>query len=250
MKLRFLCGVVTVLLFFTSRSYGYELPVIDAQNLIVNTTTSVNTTFIAEETYWMRVALQDIAEMERLNLLHGNGPYDDILALLKKLDGALQEGEAITYLMQVKQLLKKRYPGYVNPRVDWIPQYELGMNTMLSTQRGTLGTVQKQFELPERLREIAITLKLKEGVENAIGNMDISQQMARIMLQDVEEGRKLRQIIGATMNAQNVALTNQTALEAAGQKVFDDWILESQIAVVPFSGQGGFGPGSFSALGR
>jgi P-type conjugative transfer protein TrbJ len=179
------------------------------------------------------------------NLIRTGASWDDILTLLRRVDEVLATGAALHYQLQdLDHQMQVRYPGYVNPG-RWIPQYTGWTNASLHTLRGTLNTVHEQLKVAERMREEAVIAQLKLKTELASGNLDVSQTGNMINLQIVEELRKVRQLLGATLNAQNVATTHQISLQASQERVMHDWIERSQIPVQPYRGIGGFGPNDY-----
>jgi len=55
----------------------------------------------------------------------------------------------------------------------------------------------------------------------------------------------MRQLLGALINAQNVATAYQINLQASQERVFNDWLERAQRPVQPYSGVGGFGPDDY-----
>jgi P-type conjugative transfer protein TrbJ len=106
--------------------------------------------------------------------------------------------------------------------------------------------VHEQFKLPERLREDALIAGLASQSSSARGNLAVTQAGNAITLQVIEELRKVRQLLGASMNAQNVALTHHINLQASQDRIVHDWIERSQIPVSPYRGSGGFGPNDYN----
>jgi P-type conjugative transfer protein TrbJ len=184
-------------------------------------------------------------QMMLQNLMRTGGSWGDALTLLRRLDEVLATGEALHYQLQnLDQQLRERYPGYVNPG-RWIPKYTQWTNTSLDTLRGTLDTVHEQLKVSERLREEAVVASLRAKTEGAMGNLDVSQTGNMIELQIVEELRKVRQLLGASLNAQNVTQVHQINLQASQERIMNDWIERSQIPVQPYHGTGGFGPDDY-----
>lgn len=184
-------------------------------------------------------------QMMLKNLQQTSGAWEDTARLLRRLDEVVATGEALHYqLTHLDQTMHDRYPGYVNPG-RWIPKYTQWTTTSLDTLRGTLNTVQEQLKESERGREEALLAALKSKTESAQGNLDVSQTGNMIDLQIIEEQRKIRQLLGALINAQNVATAHQINLQASQERVIDDWLQRSQIPVQPYRGIGGFGPNDY-----
>lgn len=184
-------------------------------------------------------------EMMLQNLMATGGSWEDTLRLLRRLDEVIATGEALHYqLANLDQTMHERYPGYHNPG-RWIPKYTQWTTTSLDTLRGTLNTVHEQLKAAERLQEDALLAALRAKTDAAQGNLDVSQTSNMINLQIVEEQRKMRQLLGALINAQNVATAHQINLQASQERVFNDWLERAQRPVQPYSGVGGFGPDDY-----
>ena len=236
----------------TSNVYAQSaVPVIEVgPNLAVNTTTSIDMGIqIWNSTQEVRLQTL-LEEYGRRNLLpNSGGGGDDIIAFLKRLDEVLGEGNALHYqLADLRERMAVRFPGYVNPGP--MPAALEGMtNASLHTFRGTLLTAREQLKLSEQIREEAKIAALGAASRSARGNLAVTQAGNNINVEIIQELRKVRQLLGATMNAENVALSNQVNLHAASERVFADWVTRSAIPVNGYSGVGGFGPDSFSSAG-
>jgi type IV secretion system protein TrbJ len=213
---------------------GGGIIVFDPSNFAKNTITAAQ---------MIKQVINSTKEVELMlrNLIATGGSWEETIVLLRRLDEVIATGEALHYqLTHLDQELRTRYPGYVAPD-RWIPAYQNWTATSLDTLRGTLNTVHEQLKEEERLKEEALLASLKGKTELAVGNLDVSQTGNMIALQIVEEQRKIRQLLGALMNAQNVATAHQINLQAAAERTEHDWLQRSVIDVVPYQGTSGFG---------
>jgi len=216
-----------------------------AQFLVFDPSNFAKNTITAAQMLKQVVNSTKEVEMMLQNLIATEGTWEDTQRLLRRLDEVIATGEALHYqLANLDQTMHERYPGYVNPG-RWIPKYTQWTTTSLDTLRGTLNTVQEQLKAAERLQEEATLAALKAKTDAAQGNLDVSQTGNMINLQIIEEQRKMRQLLGALINAQNVATAYQINLQASQERVFNDWLERAQRPVQPYSGVGGFGPDDY-----
>ena len=137
------------------------------------------------------------------------------------LDEVLAVEHALHYqLSNLDALMQERYPGtrYAPPTVWW-EDYQQWANTSLATLRGTLDTVHEQLRVEQRLREEQVLADLAAKTANAAGNLDVTQTGNMITAQVVEELRKTRQMLGALINADNVAHAHAINREAVSERL-------------------------------
>lgn len=172
------------------------------------------------------------------NLLATGGTWEETGRLLRRLDEVVATGEALHYqLSTLDHTMQQRYPGFAPPG-QWWPAYQRWTTTSLDTLRGTLVTVHEQMKQAERLREETLLAELKAKTDSAQGNLDVTQTTNMIALQIVEEQRKIRQLLGALINAQNVAQAHHINREAVGERVQHDLLERSAAAPIPTRAEG------------
>ena len=135
-------------------------------------------------------------------------------------------------LANLDVLMQERYPGtrYVPPTVWW-EDYQQWANTSLATLRGTLDTVHEQLRVEQRLREEHVLAELATKTASAAGNLDVTQTGNMLTAQVVEELRKTRQLLGALMNAENVAHAHTINREAVSERLEHDALERSRIEI-------------------
>jgi len=205
--------------------------VFDPANFVKNTITAAQMILqVINSTKEVRLMLQ--------NLDSTRGTWEDTVLLLRRLDEVVATGEALHYqLSTLDQTMQQRYPGF-EPPGQWWPAYQRWTTTSLDTLRGTLVTVHEQMKETERLREEALLAELKTKTDNAAGNLDVTQTTNMIALQIVEEQRKIRQLLGALINAQNVAQAHHINREAVGERVQHDLLERSAAVPIPTRAEG------------
>jgi type IV secretion system protein TrbJ len=205
----------------------YVLIVFDPSNFIKNSIT----------------AAQMIKQIELMlrNLISNGGSWEDTARLLRLLDEVLATGDALHYqLPDLDQQMQTRFPGYARPPL-WYPAYQQWTTTTLDTLRGTLDTVHEQLRPAQQAREDALLSALRRKSDGAAGNLDATQAGNMFLGQVVEEQRKIRQLLGAQMNAQNVTQARAITTQAAAERIEQD-LLEASYRPIPAYGSArGFG---------
>lgn len=188
-------------------------------------------------------AAQMIKQIELMlrNLISNGGSWEDTARLLRLLDEVLATGEALHYqLPDLDQQMRERFPGYARPP-RWYPAYQQWTTTTLDTLRGTLDTVHEQLRPAQQAREDALLAALRSKSDGAAGNLDVTQAGNMFLGQVVEEQRKIRQLLGAQMNAQNVAQARVITTQAAAERIEQE-LLEASYRPIPAYGAArGFG---------
>jgi hypothetical protein len=222
---------------------GPGFPVFDAANTAVNSVTA-NRMVAQVINSERQIALQ------KRNLVATGGCWEDTGRFLGLLDEVLQYKDGLYYLRpQPGQALDAIYFGFAEVP-PWWEIYPFWSGTTLNTLSGTLETVHYQLRPEQQIQEQALLEELKAKTQGALGNLDVSQTGNMITLQIVEEQRKLRQMLGATMNAQNVAAAHAITMEAAAQRIEHDW-LERSVAEASALGQSrGYGMSNFGPRGQ
>lgn len=166
------------------------------------------------------------------NLIRNGGTWEDTARLLRLLDEVLATGEALHYqLPDLDQQMRVRFPGYARPPL-WYPAYRQWTTTTLDTLRGTLDTVHEQLKPAQQVREEALLAALQGKSDGAAGNLDATQAGNMFLGQVVEEQRKIRQLLGAQMNAQNVTQARSITTQAAAERIEHD-LLEASSKPIP-----------------
>jgi hypothetical protein len=201
---------------------GAGLPVFDASNTAVNAITATR-------------AGQIIINQEQHITLHGKDfvwtgtCWEETGRFLALLAEVLGYGDALHYLRpQPGSALSATYPGFAEVK-EWWPLYQLWSTTSLDTLSGTLETVHYQLRPEQQEQEQRLLFEMQDRTQGATGNLDVSQTGNMIALQIVEEQRKLRQMLGATLNAQNIAASHHITYQAAKERVEMDLITNSGV---------------------
>jgi hypothetical protein len=229
---------------------GVGLPVFDEANTIVN---AISATRLG----------QVILNQEKHITIHGKDfvwtgtcweETDRFMALLAEV---LQYEKSLHYLLPSPGTkLDGLYKGFNTPTYSdltlypWWDTYQAWTETAIDTQAGTLETVHYQLRPEQQAQEQQLLVELQNKTQNPVGNLDVSQTGNMIALQVVEEQRKLRQLLGATMNAQNLGEAQRLTKEAFALRIEHDWVGRTVEEVASFSASRGYGMGNFGPGGQ
>jgi P-type conjugative transfer protein TrbJ len=196
----------------------------DPANLIQNTISALKmvesvlneATMIANQLEQIRVLIQNTTN-------YPEGIWDrEALPRLLRLGRIIEQEQALAYtLANVDSLFRERYPGY-RPVTDWAREYDSWTRTTLDTLRGTLNAVRLHGE--DFAAEQARVDSLAALSDSAIGRMQAVQTGNMIAAEQVQQLAKLRQLVMAQVNAQNVFMASQVNREAQRAATQSEWI--------------------------
>jgi len=216
-------SVVLVLAATPSATMG-QLPVIDAANLIQTTLTTLKMVeSVINEVEMIANQVRQIENMVQNTRNYGRGIFDtEALPRLVRLGQVIDQEQAIAYSMaNIDGLFRQRYSGY-RPVTDWSREYDTWTRTTLDTLRGTLNSVRlhaEDFATEQgRIRTLQAMSDSSEGRMQALqlGNMMAGEQLQQLV--------KLRQLVMAQINAQNVYMATQTNREAQRAATQSEWV--------------------------
>jgi P-type conjugative transfer protein TrbJ len=171
---------------------------------------------IANQLEQIRVLIQNTTN-------YPEGLWDrDALPRLLRLGRIIEQEQALAYtLSNVDSLFRERYPGY-RPVTDWAREYDSWTRTTLDTLRGTLNAVRLHGE--DFAGDQARIDSLTALSDSAIGRMQAVQTGNMIAAEQVQQLAKLRQLVMAQINAQNVYMASQANREAQRAATQSEWI--------------------------
>jgi P-type conjugative transfer protein TrbJ len=219
---RALVGVALLLVVVTPADA--QLVVVDPTNLVQNTISALKmiesvineATMIANQLEQIRVLIQNTTN-------YPEGIWDrEALPRLLRLGRIIEQEQALAYtLANVDSLFRERYPGY-RPVTDWSREYDSWTRTTLDTLRGTLNAVRLHGE--DFAVEQARIDSLTALSDTAVGRMQAVQTGNMIAAEQVQQLVKLRQLVMAQVNAQNVYMASQANREAQRAATQSEWI--------------------------
>lgn len=218
-------GTLVLLGFFLPRVVVAQVEVIDAANLSQNTVTAIQVylavlqrvTIIAQQLDQLKNMIQNTENFP-------TGAWDaEALPKLLELGNLIQQGNAVAYQMaNLDAEFRRRWPGYVPPD-DFNASYGQWTTTTLDTIRGVLRSNQVQAD--EFLTEETRLQALQTLSDTSVGRMQAIQAGNMIAGEEVEQLRKLRQLVMAQSNAQTVYMANQTNKEAQEVSSLRRWVM-------------------------
>lgn len=217
------CAVLLALLAMPTVTTG-QMPVIDAANLTQNTMTALR--MIESVTNEVQMIANQVRQIENMILNTRNyarGTWDTAaLPRLLRLGEVIEQERAIAYTMtNVDGLFRQRYPGY-RPVSDWSQEYDIWTRTTLDTLRGTLASIRLHAEdFATEQSRIQALQTLSETAEGRMQALQLGNMMAGEQLQQLV---KLRQLIIAQINAQNIYMANQTNRDAQRAATQSEWV--------------------------
>lgn len=208
----------------TARSGG--IPVIDAANLAQNTITAVEVVLaVAQRVTIIAQQLEQLKNMIQNTENFPTGTWDtEALLKLMELGQIIQQGNAIAYRMtDLDAAFRQRWPGYVPPE-DFNASYGRWTTTTLDTIRGVLHSSQLQAD--EFLNEETRLNALQSLSDTSVGRMQAIQAGNMIAAEEVQQLRKLRQLVMAQSNSQTVYMANQTNRDAQETASLRSWVMQ------------------------
>jgi P-type conjugative transfer protein TrbJ len=208
------------------RSGGTGIPVIDAANLAQNTITALQVV----EAVIQRITIishlfEQLQNMVQNTENFSEGTWDEeALPRLLELGEMIKQGDAVAYRMaDIDGAFRERWPGYVPPE-DFNASYDLWTRSTLDTIRGVLRSTQLQAD--DFLNEETRLASLEALSDTSVGRMQAIQAGNMIAVEEVQQLRKLRQLMMAQSNAQTVYMANQTNKEAQETASLRSWVME------------------------
>ena len=216
-------SVVLVLAATPSATMG-QLPVIDAANLIQTTLTTLKMVeSVINEVEMIANQVRQIENMIQNTRNYGRGIWDaEALPRLVRLGQVIDQEQAIAYSMgNIDGLFRQRYPGY-RPVTDWSREYDTWTRTTLDTLRGTLNSVRLHAgDFATEQGRIQALQAMSDSAEGRMQALQLGNMMAGEQLQQLV---KLRQLVMAQINAQNVYMATQTNREAQRAATQSEWV--------------------------
>src|SRR5206468_5009869 len=152
-----------------------------------------------------------------------SGVWDqEALPRLNRLGQIIEQEQAIAYAMAgMERVFRERYPGY-RPAPDWAKTYDQWTRTTLDTLRGSLAAVRLHADdFADEQRRIQTLTALSDSAE---GRMQAIQAANMLAAEQIQQLVKLRQIMMAQVNAQNIYMANITNRDAQRAATQPEWI--------------------------
>jgi len=217
-----LIGTIAIILVAASSAWCQAI-VLDLTNLVQNTISALKA--IESVINEVEMIANQVKQIENLvqNTRSYAGVWDqEALPRLMRLGQIIEQEQAIAYAMAgMDRVFRERYPGY-RPITDWAAAYDQWTRTTLDTLRGSLAAVRLHADdFADEQRRIQTLTALSDSAE---GRMQAIQAGNMLAAEQIQELAKLRQLMMAQINAQNVYMANQTNRDAQRTATQQEWI--------------------------
>ena len=217
-------AVLAISLVLTPSTAGaYAMIVLDPTNLIQNTITALKA--VESVINEVQMIANQIKQIENLvqNTRTVGGVWDqEALPRLARLGQIIEQEQAIAYAMAgMDRIFRDRYPGY-KPVTDWSMTYDKWTPTTLDTLRGTMAAVRLQADdFSDEQRRIQTLTALSDSAEGRMQAIQAGNMLAAEQLQQLS---KLRQLMMAQINSQNVYMATVTNRDAQRVATQQEWV--------------------------
>jgi len=154
--------------------------------------------------------------------LSGNTPFSQTSALLTKIMGAVNQGQALGYnLESINKKFETQYPGFGKSQGNFYDNYQKWSATTSDSIRSAL--MASGLQMDNFATESATSDTLRVMNQSANGQMQAIQVGNAVSSEMLDEMRKLRQLNTAQSQAQNAFLLGETQKSddaEAGMKEF------------------------------
>lgn len=213
-----------------------QMAVVDAANLVQTTISALKAIeSVINEVQMIANQVKQIENMIQNTQSFGRGVWDgEALPRLIRLGQIIEQEQAIAYTMaNVDGLFRQRYPGY-RPVTDWSREYDSWTRTTLDTLRGVLGSVRLHMQdFATEQSRIQVLQGMSDSAEGRMQAIQLGNMMAAEQLQQLV---KLRQLMMAQVNAQNVYMANHTNREAQRAASQSEWIRNGNVDAPALTG--------------
>jgi len=218
-----------------------QMAVIDAANLVQTTISALKAVeSVINEVQMIANQVKQIENMIKNTQNLGRGVWDtEALPRLLRLGQIIEQEQSIAYTMaNADGLFRQRYPGYRSV-TEWSREYDSWTRTTLDTLRGVLSSVRLHAEdFASEQARIQVLQGLSDSAEGRMQALQLGNMMAGEQLQQLV---KLRQLMMAQINAQNVYMANQTNREAQRAATQSEWIRNGNADAPQLTGAAGRG---------
>jgi P-type conjugative transfer protein TrbJ len=218
-----LVAVLAIVLVAPSGAWAYAMIVLDPTNLVQNTISALKAIeSVINEVQMIANQIKQIENMVQNTRTYGGVWDQEALPRLNRLGQIIEQEQAIAYAMAgMDRVFRERYPGY-RPVTDWATTYDQWTRTTLDTLRGSLAAVSLHAgDFADEQRRIQTLTALSDSAD---GRMQAIQAGNMLAAEQIQQLTKLRQLMMAQINAQNVYMANQTNRDAQRAATQQQWI--------------------------
>ena len=190
--------------------------VYDPVNHVQNVVTAINT---------VKQLLEDIKQVEMMVKMltkYENGSFQNVIPVLGELREALKTGQSLAYSMRgFDSQFRTKFPGYV-PTQNYQDEYKMWVDTTLDTLRGSLNALHIQADSLDN--DEAFMEDLEALSNESVGTDQVLQAGNMMASQTVKQVMKLRELMLAQANAEQVYMAQQINSDAQAKARFREWL--------------------------
>jgi type IV secretion system protein TrbJ len=221
-------AVFIAMILAPSTAGAYAMIVLDPTNLIQNTISALKAIeSVINEVQMIANQIKQIENMVQNTRTVGGVWDQDALPRLARLGQMIEQEQAIAYAMAgMDRIFRDRYPGYKSLN-DWPTAYDRWTRTTLDTLRGTMAAVRLQADdFSDEQRRIQTLTALSDSAE---GRMQAIQAGNMLAAEQLQQLAKLRQLMMAQINAQNVYMATVTNRDAQRVATQQEWVKNGNV---------------------
>src|SRR5256886_10023336 len=206
-----------------SGARAYAMIVFDPTNLVQNIISAQKAIeSVINEVQMIANQIRQIENMVQNTRTYGGVWDQEALPRLMRLGQIIEQEQAIAYAMAgMDRVFRERYPGY-RPITDWAAAYDQWTRTTLDTLRGSLAAVRLHADdFADEQRRIQTLTVLSDSAE---GRMQAIQAGNMLAAEQIQQLARLRQLMMAQINAQNVYMANVTNRDAQRTATQQEWV--------------------------
>jgi len=193
--------------------FGGPVPVYDAAHHATTILSHV------EELAQTATQLSMLRDMLENSLRSGSPAWGELEGILSEMEAVLRRGQAITYALgNVSGRFRGSFAGF-DPADNYAGLYQRWSRELLDTLEVTLEASGVNARDADSVDEALTTLGLRN--RRALGRMQALQVGNALSSRQIEELAKLRQLLAASISAQNVSLATAESREAARMASLD-----------------------------
>lgn len=234
------CKVLSFLMLSSLSFSAYTQVVYDPWDVIQNTITAKNT--IKVLLTQMKQLECELANLKKLS----KSRHENNGAWLLQLEQAVSEADSLSYgISHVGDSFNLKFPGLISSQ-NVFTDFSNWSKTLHNTLHGSLSALELQGK--SFSHEQNSIQELEKLSDSASGNLQTQQTAHRILLQQISQLQKLRQVLLNQASSQDAFMAYSLQKDQSQQAIAHQWIQHSQIPFKRYNDKHGFGASNVPQL--